>query len=44
MSGDSIDYIIVNKGKIVTQQGKIDNIVQKQSQGFIIEHTMKFEF
>lgn len=42
MSGESIDYTIVNKNKIVCQQGKIDNIIQKQSDGFIIEHTVKF--
>ena len=42
MSGDNIDYTIINKAKIVSQHGKIDSIVQKQSEGFIIGNTDRF--
>lgn len=42
MSGDCLDYVIVNKTKIVPQTGSIESIVQKKSNGFTMEHTSKF--
>jgi hypothetical protein len=44
MSGENIEYTIINKKLIVPTEGKIDCIVQKKSDGFQVAPCKKFDF
>lgn len=44
MSGENIDYNVVNKDQYKPTEGKIDSICQKNSKGFNVEVQGKFSF